>query len=164
MFTVELIGADKVKNMFKDIGFELSAGQFRQVLDEGGRVIVNEAKQQMDYPGVIGEPLKRDLGVYRDRRPSAKNAEFVIVGPRFKPYSINGQTKKAALVAQHWTVAFHQTDRMTKAGKRRGRVRSSFLVANPVLGAFRSKKSELNAAFQKGVDKRVNKIKQKYGL
>jgi hypothetical protein len=161
-FNVELQGMNKVKDMVRDMGVELSASQFRSTLDFAGRLIVSEAKRQENYPGVIGEDFKKDLGVYRDNRKSAKNVEWILVGPRFKNYTISGKEQKVTPIAQHITTGFKQTDRTTKAGQRRGRVK--YIVSNPMKDALNAKKNEVNGAILKGAIKSVNKIKSKHGV
>lgn len=164
MFTVELQGMDKVRNLFKDMGAELTPSKFRSTLDDAGRIIVKEAKQQEEYPGQLGEAFKKDLSVYRDTRKSARNVEWILVGPRFKPYLINGRQKKAAMVVQHITSGFTQHARKTSAGLNRGVVSSRFVVKNPMISAFNAKRNELNAGVQKGVVRVVNKLKAKYSV
>jgi orotate phosphoribosyltransferase-like protein len=109
-FNVEVQGLDIVKKLFSDIENQLSAAQLRGILDEAGKVIISQAKSEIPYTGTISEDFKKDLGVYRDRRKSAKNAEYVLVGPRFKPYTIHGKEQKVAVIAQHMTQGFSQSE------------------------------------------------------
>jgi len=160
MFTCEVKGLDVVKQMVKAIGEELRPANVRLIMDEAGRVVVQEAKRLTRYEGEIGNYFRQDLGVYRDRRKSAKNAEYVIIGPRFRPYNINQQSQKVAPIAQHMTKGFRQTDRRTRQGFKRGRVLEQ--ENNPVLDAFSSSEGRRNAAINKGVVKYLNKVKRKY--
>lgn len=154
VFTAQVLGLDSVKKLFEDIGRDLSAAQLRGILDDAGRVIVSQAKSDTPYDGGIGEDFKKDLGVYRDRRKSAKNAQYVLVGPRFKPYTINGKSQKVAVIAQHLTEGFAQTDRSGH-----GRVKNQ--ETNPVLNAFRKTKTQQNAGINNGIVKQCNRIKRK---
>src|SRR4051812_11496181 len=117
-FNVEVQGLDSVKKLFSDIENDLSAAQLRGVLDDAGRIIISEAKAETPYTGIIAQMFKKDLGVYRDRRTTAKHAEYILVGERFKPYTIHGREQKVAVIAQHMTQGFSQTDR-----KGRGKVK-----------------------------------------
>lgn len=159
-FNVEVQGLDAVKQMFEDIGHQLSGSGIRAILDEAGKVIVNQARNETPYTGQIGDFFKRDLAVFRDHRSSAKNAEYVLIGPRFKLFNIHGKDQKAALIAQHMTTGFRQTERVTKAGRRRGKV--SIQSVNPILDAFRRTEKERNDGIGKGVIKQLEKVKKKY--
>lgn len=161
MITVELKGMETVKAMFKDIGHQLSAAQVRGILDSAGQIIAKEAKTETELKGELGDLFKQDIGVYRDNRKSAKGAEYILIGPRFKPYTIRKQSgQKVALIAQHMTQGFKQTDRTTQSGQPRGKVQEQ--VHNPVLGALQAKKGEVNGAIERGVEKQLNKTKTKY--
>lgn len=161
MITVELRGLDGVKAMFDDLGHQLSAAQVRGILDSAGQIIAKEAKIETELKGELGTLFKQDIGVYRDNRKSAKSAEYILIGPRFKPYTIRKQSgQKIALIAQHMTLGFQQTDRTTKSGQSRGKVEDQ--LHNPVLGALQVKKGEVNGAIEKGVVKQLNKTKAKY--
>jgi hypothetical protein len=151
-FNVEVQGLDIVKKLFSDIENQLSAAQLRGILDEAGKVIISQAKSEIPYTGTISEDFKKDLGVYRDRRKSAKNAEYVLVGPRFKPYTIHGKEQKVAVIAQHMTQGFSQSNR-----KGHGKVK--YQTINPVLDAFQKTKTEQNNGINNGIVKRINKIK-----
>ncbi|MDE1971460.1 MAG: hypothetical protein KGI50_07845, partial [Patescibacteria group bacterium] len=132
---MELKGLQNVKQMFKDIGHELSPSQVRGILSDAGHIIAKEARNEVELTGEIGELFKRDIGVYRDHKASNKSAEFVLVGPRFRQYSIHGKDQKVALIAQHETLGFHQTERLTTSGARRGKVAKQ--VHNPILDAMK---------------------------
>ena len=160
MITVQLQGMEGVKSMFRDIGHELSASQVRGIIDQAGQIVAKEAKSQVPEKGLIGQLLKKDIGVYRDNRKSKRNAEFVLVGPRFKQYNIHGKDQKVALIAQHMTLGFNQTDRATSKGQKRGHVAEQF--HNPVTSAFQVKKTELGRGIEKGVNKQLNRVKSKY--
>lgn len=161
MFTVELKGMEKVKAMFADVGHQLSAAQVRGILDPAGQIIAKEAKAEVELKGELGTLFKQDIGVYRDNRKSAKGAEYILIGPRFKRYTIRNQSgQKVGLIAQHMTQGFRQTDRVTESGQRRGKVHEQ--VHNPISGALQSKKGEVNGAIEKGVNKQLNKTKAKY--
>ena len=161
MMTLELHGFDKVKDMFRNIGHELSASQVRGILDVAGQIVAKEAKIEVELTGELGTLLKKDIGVYRDRRSSAKKAEYVFIGPRFKRYTIRNQSgQNVAVIAQHMTLGFNQTERETKGGQQRGRVARQ--EHNPVTGALQTKKGEVNSAIEKGVNKQLNKVKAKF--
>lgn len=153
-FSAKVEGLDAVKKLFSDMENDLSAAQLRGILDEAGRVIIQEAKSENPMEGELRTLFNKDLGVYRDRRKSAKHAEYVLVGPRFKPYTIHGQQQKVAVIAQHVTEGFHQTDRG-------GHGVVSHQTPNPVLGAYQATKSEQNSGINKGVQKQIRKIKSK---
>ena len=159
-FSIKVEGFDKVKDMFKSIGFELSPSQVRGLLDSGGKIVLKEAKSDVEFTGDIAEDFKKDLAVYRDDVRSNKNSEHVIIGPRFKQYNIHGQPQKVALIAQHLTQGFAQTDRRTKSGQSRGRVGNQ--VANPMLKAFNTTKNTVQEGINKGVIKKLEKIKAKH--
>jgi len=158
VFSVELQGFDEVKRLFSDIDKELSASQTRSIIDEIGKVVVNQARHEIPWNGQIGEFFKRDLGVSRDR--GSKYAEYVLIGPRFKSYNIHGTDQKVAVIAQHMTQGFSQTDRETKSTGQRGRVKDQTI--NPVLDAYEKTKGEHDHAIQTGVDKQIKKLKAKY--
>jgi len=161
MITCELKGFDGVKAMFSSVGQELNASQIRSIVTVAGNIIAKEARQEVELKGELGTLLKKDIGVYRDNRKSAKSAEYVLVGPRFKQYTIRNETgQKVGLIAQHMTIGFRQTDRKTRRGEIRGRVGEQ--QHNPVSGALSVKKNEVNGAIQKGVNKQINKVKSKY--
>jgi hypothetical protein len=157
-FSVELVGYDKVKAMFKEMEIELSASQNRAIIAEAGKQIIDEAKMINPFDGDIGEDFSKDLAVTRDRRRAAKNAEYVMVGPKFKMYVIHGRDQKVATIAQHMTTGFRQTDRKTKQGEKRGRVREQQI--NPVLKAEEITKESRATGIQKGVDKLIKKLKR----
>ena len=158
--TCEIKGIDQVKEMVKSFGYEMNADNVRQIMTEAGKVVADEARRETPYTGLIGLYYRQDIGVYRDRRRSAKNAEYVLVGPRFKNYAIQGRDQKVALIAQHMTRGFRQTERKTRQGERRGRVRDQ--VMNPVLSALNATQGTRNAAINKGIYKTLNKIRRKY--
>lgn len=160
VFTAKLEGLDEVKRLFEEINKELSARETRSIIDEAGRVIVKQARTEIPWNGMIGEFFKRDLGVYRDHSSSSANAEYVLVGPRFKSYTIHGQDQKVAIIAQHMTEGFAQTERDTQSKGRRGKVKMQTI--NPVLDAYRNTVSERAVAVQKGVTKQLNKLKAKF--
>ncbi len=161
MITFELKGFENIKSMFANFEHELSASQVRGILDSAGQIVAKEAKNEVELKGELASLLKKDIGVYRDNRKSAKNAEYILIGPRFKPYTIRNQSnQKVGLIAQHMTVGFRQTDRKTRGGQIRGRVAEQ--EHNPVSGALATKKSEINGAIEKGVNKQLNKVKSKY--
>lgn len=161
MITCELKGFEDVKAMFADVGHNLSASQIRGIVSVAGEIIAKEEKQDIELKGELGQLLKKDIGVYRDTRKSAKNAEYVLVGPRFRPYTIRNQSgQKVGLIAQHFTIGFRQTDRKTRDGQIRGRV--SEQVHNFASTALMVKKNEVNGAIEKGVNKQLNKTKSKF--
>lgn len=160
VFTAEVQGMDEIKRLFEDLNKELSAKQTRSIIDEAGRVIVKQARTEIPWNGMIGEFFKRDLGVYRDHSSSSGSSEYVLVGPRFKNYTIHGQDQKVAIIAQHMTEGFAQTDRETESKGRRGKVKMQTI--NPVLDAYRNTVSERAIALQKGVTKQLNKLKAKF--
>ena len=161
MFQVELKNFDVVKRMFSEIGHQLSPSQVRGILDTAGQVIAKEAKAEVSLKGELGELLKKDIAVYRDRRLSSKNSEFVLIGPRFKKYTIRNQANQnVAVIAQHMTQGFSQTNRETASGQHRGKV--GLQQQNPVTSAARVKKNEVNGAIEKGVGKQLNKVKSKF--
>jgi len=161
MITCELKGFDIVKAMFKSVEHELSTTQVRSILDVAGNVVAKEARQEVELKGELGTLLKKDIAVYRDSKKSAKSAEYILIGPRFKQYTIRNQTgQKVGLIAQHMKIGFRQTDRKTRSGETRGRVGEQF--HNPVSGALQTKKNEVNGAIEKGVNKQLNKVKSKY--
>lgn len=161
MITCELKGFEGVKAMFKDLGYELSASQVRGILDSAGQIVAKEAKNEVELPGELGTLLKKDIGVYRDRRSSAKKAEYVFIGPRFKRYTIRNQSgQNVGVIAQHFTQGFKQTERTTKDGQSRGHVNRQ--EHNPMTGALQTKRGEVNGAIEKGVNKQLDKVKRKH--
>ncbi len=159
-FSCELQGFDKVKQMFVTMGIELSASENRAIIAVAGKQIVDAAKSLNPFTGDIGRDFAKDLAVQRDHSKSAKNAEYVIIGPRFKPYSIHGKEQKVALIAQHMTQGFNQTDRLTLKGQSRGRV--TIQQSNPVIEAAENTKSTRDQGIQQGIEKQVQKIKRRY--
>lgn len=149
-------GLDSVKKFFADMDQQLRASELRWVLDEAGKVVIKEAKKENPLQGIVRELFNKDLGVYRDNRSrqSTRGAEYVLVGPRFKPYTIHGQEQKIAVIAQHMTEGFQQTNR-----KGRGKVKTQ--TFNPVLNAYRETKEEQNKGIGRGIEKAVKKIKAK---
>ncbi len=161
MITMELKGFENVKEMFKSVGYELSPSQVRGILDSAGQIVAKEAKNETDLPGELGELFKKDIGVYRDHRASSKNAEFILIGPRFKKYTIRNQSGQTiAAIAQHMTKGFQQTERETQAGQKRGHV--EIQEQNPVVGALNAKRNEIEEAIQIGVEERLDKVKLKH--
>lgn len=160
VFTAQVEGLEEVKRLFEDINKELSARETRGILDEAGKVVVNQARNEIPWNGKIGEFFKRDLGVYRDHATSAKNAEYVLIGPRFKNYNINGKDQKVATIAQHMTQGFSQTERETKSKGRRGKVGTQTI--NPVLDAYSRTESERANAIRTGVKKQLAKLAAKF--
>jgi len=158
---MELKNFEPVKSLFKEIGHQLSPSKVRSILDSAGQIIAKEAKVEIQLKGELGTLLKKDIGVYRDNRKSAKNAEYVLIGPRFKRYTIRRQSdQKVALIAQHYIEGFRQTERVTKKGQVRGRVAER--IQNPVSNAARVKKGDVNDAIKVGVNKQLRKVKEKY--
>jgi len=161
MITAELKGMESIKAMFVDIQHQLSPAQLRSILDPAGQILAKEARAEVELKGELGTLFKQDIGVYRDNRKSAKSAEYIYVGPRFKRYTIRNQSgQKVALIAQHMTLGFHQTDRETQSGQQRGKV--SEQVHNPMIGALQSKKNDINGAIEKGVSRQLDRTKTKY--
>jgi len=159
VFTCEVKGMDIVKAMVRSIGEEMNANNVRSIMNEAGNVVIKEARRRTAYKGLIGLYYRKDLASSRDRR-SSKNAEYVLIGPRFREYNLQSGAEKVAVIAQHLTVGFRQTDRKTKNGFRRGRVLSQ--VNNPVLDAFDNTESQRNSAINKGVVKYLTKVKRRY--
>jgi hypothetical protein len=157
MFSASIHGFDQVKRALADIERSLTAAQVRGVLDEPGRVMVQEAKNTNPFTGELGAVLNKDLGVYRDRRKASRHAEYVIVGPRYKRYTIRGKEATPALIAQHATVGFRQTDRYTRAGQRRGRVGTRY--ENFMKETFTRSRPRVQAAIEEGLVKVAKKIK-----
>lgn len=160
MIKVELIGLDKVKQALADLTGEFRPAQLRAILDAPGRLVVNSAKQKVPFSGEIAEAFKKDLGVYRDRRKAAAAVEWILIGPRFKAYTINGHEQKVAIIAQHMTEGFKQTDRKTKGGLLRGRVASR--SQNPMVLGYEAVKGEVNQSINESIVKNINKVKSKY--
>lgn len=160
MITVELKGMDSVKQMFASIKHELSPAQVRGLMDSAGQLLAKEARSEVEEQGEIGQFFKQDIGVSRDHRKSARNAEYILVGPRFKNYTIHGQSQKVATIVQHMTEGFSQTERETRKGERRGHVAMQF--QNPILNALQSKKDEISGAIEKGVNKQLDRVKAKH--
>lgn len=161
MVQVELKGLEGVKAMFDDIGYQLSSANVRSILDSAGQIIAKEARNEVELTGELGDLIKKDIDVYRDHRKSAKNAEYILIGPRFKQYTIRNQAgQKVGVIAQHMTMGFNQTDRKTHSGQIRGRVMEQ--GHNPVSGALEVKKGDINDAIEKGVNKQLDKVKAKH--
>lgn len=156
--TMELKGLEAVKKLFDDLEEHLRGSELRKILEPAGKLVLDQAKAEVPYTGEIGEAFKKDLAVYRDR--GTRNAEYILVGARFKPYTIHGRPQKVALIAQHMTQGFAQTDRLTKKGKVRGRVRNQLI--NPVLDALRQTKDQINNKINEGVVRQLQKVKSKY--
>jgi hypothetical protein len=161
MIQVELKGLESVKAMFAEIGHQLSASQVRGIINDGGKVIEKQAKENVTLKGELGDLLKKDITVYRDRRKSMANAEFVLIGPKFRSYNIRNQIdQKVGVIAQHMTVGFQQTERTTKKGEKRGKVAEQ--EQNPVLSAYYQTKGMVQSGIEKGVNKQLKKVKSKF--
>lgn len=156
VFTAEVQGFEEVKRFFEELNKELSAKETRGILDAAGKVIVNQARQEVPWNGQIGDFFKRDLAVYRDHASTAKFAEYVLVGPRFKSYAIHNQDQKVAVIAQHMAEGFGQQERETKSKGRRGKVAKKEI--NPVLDAYRRTDADQKLAIKKGVKKQAEKL------
>lgn len=155
-FNVEVEGLDVIKKMFIDMEAKLRPSETRKILDAGGKVIAQTAKGIVPLKGEIGRKFRQDISVYRDNRKSAKNAEYVIIGPRFKQYQLkNNRSEKVAIVAQHMTIGFRQTDR-------RGRGRVKDIFSNPILNAYKSNKNQVNDGINNGLRKQLQKVKSKF--
>lgn len=154
-FKVEILGFDKVKLVINQLGTELRPSQTRRIFDEAGRAVVSEAKNRVRKTGELSDAFRKDLSVYR--KAGTTTQEFVLIGPRFRPYSIHGQSQKPAVIEQHNTTGFNQTSRKTKKGYRRGKVGAK--DSNPVLEAWRFSGDKVNAGIQNGLKKIVDKIK-----
>lgn len=161
MIKAELKGMEGVKRMFAEIGHQLSASQVRSIIDAGGQVVAKQAKENVTIQGELGQLLKKDIGVYRDRRKSSAKGEFVLIGPKFRQYTIrNQQGQKVGVIAQHMTVGFGQTERTTQKGQKRGHVENQ--MQNPVLDAYYQTKGQIQQGIEKGVNRQLNKVKSKF--
>lgn len=158
MITVELVGFQNLKSKFTRMGLEFNSATVRDILDEPARVLLSDAKAKTRFYGEIGEDFKKDLAVQRDR----KDERAVLVGPRFRPYKIRGRDEKVAVIAQHITEGFRQTDRPDRRGRKHGRVLNRF--DNPVKNALRDKSTQLKGLVDTGINKKILKMKTKYGL
>ena len=153
-------GFENIKRIFDSIGFTLSASQVRGILDGAGKVILKEAKNDVEFTGEIADDFKKDLAVYRDNRKSEKNKEYIIIGPRFKQYTIHGQPQKVALIAQHLTQGFQQSERFTSKGQKRGKVKDQKI--NPMAKAYKTTKDEAQLGMDKAIKKKLEVIKSKH--
>lgn len=161
MIQAELKGLESVKAMFAEIGHQLSASQVRGIIDAGGQVIAKAAKENVTLKGELGDLFKKDIAVYRDRRKSSSQGEFVLIGPRFRPYTLRNQMdQKVGVIAQHMTIGFGQTERTTQKGQKRGHVENQ--QQNPVLNAYYQQKSNIQTGIEKGVNRQLNKVKSKF--
>lgn len=158
--TLELQGLGEVKKAIEELRGHYKPSALRSMLEAPGKLVVKEAKSRVVYPGQIGEAFKRDLSVYRDNRKVARNAEYVLVGPRFRQYSIRGKDRKVALIGQHITLGFRQTDRHTKGGLSRGRVIERF--DNPMKEGLEAAKPGINDSINGSIVKNLEKLRTKY--
>jgi hypothetical protein len=157
---MELKGLDEVKRALADLTGEYRPAQLRNILDPAGNLVKNAAKARVQFPGILAEDFKKDIAVTRDRRKVAASAEYIIIGPRFKNYTINRKEQKVAVIAQHITEGFNQTERTTKSGQKRGKV--SYRVENPMTQGLADARSGVNTAINVGIVKGLNKVKAKY--
>ena len=158
MISIDVVGLKELKSKFTLMGLEFNSAAVREVLDAPAKSLLQASKDRTVFYWEIGEDFRKDLAVQRDR----KDDRSLLVGPRFRPYKIRGREEKIAVIAQHITEGFRQTDRYTKKGQRRGRVADRF--TNPVSEALRDKQSQLQTLIIQGINKKVAKMKVKYGV
>ena len=159
---VQIVGADKVKQMFKDIGAELNDFAMQGILVKQGREVVKAARQNTRFPGRIAQQFKRDLAVRRNK--FAKGKPTIDAGTKFQKFLDDVPTQsrsqnKIAIIAAHMTEGFNQTSRQTRSGRARGRVKVQY--PNPVTTGFRQAKGFIQSATDKEVKRLLNKVKAK---
>lgn len=160
--TLELIGLNTVKKAIEELRGHYKPALLRTMLDAPGRIVVKEAKARVTYPGQIGDAFRQDIAVQRDKRRTAKDAEYIVIGPRFRSYSLRGKDRKVALVAQHLTVGFRQTDRRTRSGQLRGRV--ALQMDNPMRAGLEAAKPGINQSIDQSIQRNIEKLKAKYSV
>jgi hypothetical protein len=157
---IKVEGLDKVKKMFSDVGHELKGKQLGSFLQAQGRAIVKVARTRVKYTGEIKRLFKKDLGVSRVK--GMADNPYVTAGVRF--IEIVDGREKVAVVAQHMTEGFKQTNRTGKkiGGNARSRGKVKNQVINPVIEGLNGSAQEREAANQKEFKRKINSIKRKY--
>lgn len=93
----------------------------RAIARKGGRVVVKSARVRI--PGRLGGHIKKDIGVVNDGR----NRSGVKVKLRSKYFpGKDGKQRVVSKIARHFTEGVTQTDRKTKRGGKRGRVKTRY--------------------------------------
>lgn len=166
--TVKVEGIDSVKQMFNEIGYQLSQREMVGILRPAGREVVKAARNKVPQQGEIKRAVKRDISIVKAR--VVKGQAEVNVGLKFGYYDINNQVQKVAPIAQHMTEGFIQTNRTgAKSGagagkgrRNRGKVKSR--TGDFIEEGFNASMSQQMAAINEGIDKKIVKIKAKYGV
>ena len=161
--TVE--GVDAVKQLFNEIGYDFSQREMVQILRPAGREVVKAARQKVPQEGEIKRAVKRDIAIVKSR--VVKGQAEVNVGLRFAYYDINDQVQKVAPIVQHMTEGFTQTNRTgAKSGssnrRNRGKVKSR--TGDFIEQGFMNSQSQQMAAINSAIDKKIMKLKAKYGV
>lgn len=150
---IQIEGFINVKKFFKDVGYEMSDRELGQVIRAGGAEITKAAKRNIPFSGEIKTKLKKDLVTSRVK--GGKGKPYVLSGPSFTQ-EINGQ--KVAVIAQHMTEGFKQTQRASD-GRRRGVVKNQ--LDNAMIRGFKTSETQRNNAMNKAMQKKLMKIKAK---
>jgi len=150
---IKVEGFFNVKKFFKDVGYEMSDRELGQVIRAGGAEITKAAKRNIPFSGEIKTKLKKDLVTSRVK--GGKGKPYVLSGPAFNQ-EINGV--KVAIIAQHMTEGFKQTQRASD-GKRRGVVRNQ--LDNAMIRGFKTSETQRNNAMNKAMQKKLIKIRAK---
>jgi len=157
--SVDIEGLDAVKKLFRDVQSELTGKELGYFIKDQARVVAQEARRQSPFKGQINKMFKKDIGTGRVK--GAPDQPFVEAGSMFRE-TIGRE--KVAVIASHMTEGFNQTNRTgKKIGssrlKNRGVVKDQ--LPNPVLKALTTADDKRQAASDKWITRKLNKIKAK---
>lgn len=152
-FDIEVQGLPALKKFFAEINYELSDKEIGTVIRAGGVEVTKAAKASVPFGGSIGRGLKRDM--VTSKVLGGKGKPHVIIGPAFK--ETKGK-QKIAVIAQHMTVGFKQTPRMSR-GRSRGVVKDQ--KENAVFRGYETSENQRNTAMNRVMQKKIIKIKSR---
>jgi hypothetical protein len=118
---ITIQGDFEFQQMLKLMPKQFENNAMRAIARKGGRVVVKRARVRI--PGQLGSQIKKDIGVVND----GKNKSGVKVKLRSKYFpGKDGKQRVVSKIARHFTEGVTQTDRKTKRGGKRGRVKTRY--------------------------------------
>ena len=165
--TVKVEGTESIIALFRELGAELSPREMVSILRPAGREVVKAARNFVPQQGEIKRAVKRDISVVKAK--VVRGQAEVNVGLKFGYYDINDQVQKVAPIVQHMTEGFQQTNRTgaksgTTGRQKHSRGKVSRRTGDFIEQGFMSSADAQNIAINQGIDKKIAKLKARYGV
>jgi hypothetical protein len=157
--TVKVEGAEAIKAVFDELGYDLRPSEMKTILKGAAREVVKSARGFVPFSGELQRYAKRDIGIVK-KRDTDKSAVFV--GMMFKRYDINDQVQPVAPIIQHMTEGFKQNTRRQRSvsshatGKVKVRNNDDFIAQG-----FNASMPQQIAAIDKQVERKIKRLQAK---